>query len=238
MAIYRAIDLLDVEVQAPGRAGVWFLNWAIKAKTLAQRPVTAPEAWGGAGLYGLCFDGQLIYIGSYLGNAKQGANRGGDVLAQRWWTHIGAITARGNRVHVAPRSLKGLQRRVSDQHPLWLGLVQAPDGQMLSRDAGNLCPLRRLLFAARHADLFLAENAQPDDILSRFQFIYHHPDVAPAHLSANEWARFILAQERSLITAWAPECNATHVPRGMPPVQVSLAQADATLREVLAPIGA
>ncbi len=236
MAIYRASDLLSVQVQAQGRAGVWFLNWDIRAKSMSHRPVATPEAWGGAGLYGLCLDGQLIYVGSYLGNAKQGANQGEDVLAQRWWTHIGAITARGSRVHVAAQSLQKLRQSLAAEHPLLHGLQQAQDLALLSRDAGNLCPLRRLLFAARHAEVFLSADTQPDALLSRFEFIYHRAERVPADLSASAWADFILAQEQSLIAAWAPECNATHVPRGAAPVRVTLAQADARLQEVLAPV--
>lgn len=233
MAVYRASDLLRVDVRPQGRAGVWFLNWGIKAKPKASRPTTDPQAFGGAGLYGLCFDRQLIYVGSYLGNDKHGANLGGDVLAHRWWTHIGAITARGSRVNIARDSLRALHQAVPADHRLLQGLAQAQDIDLLHQGAGNLCPLRRLLFAARHVDAFLAPDVDPDALLSRFEFIYHRSESVPAEVPSDRWAHAITLSEQALIQAWAPECNTTHVPTGAHAAQVTLAQADAGLREAM-----
>lgn len=47
------------------------------------------------------------------------------------------------------------------------------------------------------------------------------------------WAHAIIASEQALIQAWAPECNTTHVPAGVSAIPVTLAQADAGLREAM-----
>jgi hypothetical protein len=216
-----ASDVLSVAVKPTGRAGVWFLNWSLKAISVKKRRASeAGASFQGPGLYGLCFDGYLVYVGSYLGVGKGGAFMSGDVVRSRWWTHIGAISGRGSRVSVAPGSLRGLEVDPGRAHPLVAGLLSMDDLPGLHRGSGNLAPERRLRFAARHASVFLDRNAVPEAVLGRFQYVYCRFDAMPHGLNPKSLRDAIERAERSLITRLAPVCNHTHVPDGQSAVEV------------------
>jgi len=234
---FAADEVLCVEVSPRGRAGVWFLNWRIGAKRLLDR--TAPGGrldYAGAGLYGLCFDDRLIYVGSYLGSGKGGAFATGDVVVSRWWTHVAAITVRGARVHLSKRSLRALTEDPGPGHPMVAGFLAAAEPEKLHQDAGNLAPLRRLRFALAHRDVFLGERTEPDDVLRRFSYTYCRIDARPSALTPLELKRRIEAAESRLINRLAPACNARHVPNGRHPANVHQSNVPALLaNELLLP---
>ena len=238
MSIFNANDVLNVTVEPHGNAGVWFLNWKIQPKPLGARTYPTAHNYAGAGLYGLCFDNNLIYIGSFLGNERGTANFGGDVVASRWWTHIGAITARGHRMHIARKSLHKLQACLERDHIMLQGFNDA-DKMILHQDAGNLGPLRRLLFAAQHADIFFDEKGEPEKIFSRFHFLYHRLSCLPADMDAKKLKAVILNVEKTVIQKFEPVCNSTHIKSPTLENRHDLAQVDKFMKETmgLLPIG-
>lgn len=235
--IFNAHALLAVTVAPGGRAGVPFLNWNIQARALPERAHPA-SAFAGAGLYALSFDDRLIYLGSFLGAG--GACLSGDVVKSRWWTHIGAITARGSRMHVARKSLALLSQTLGDGHAMVGGLLRAPRPDILHKDEGNLSPLRRLRFAAAHWHLFHnpEHEAAPGKLLQRFSFAYARCEAMPQGLDDAALAARITSTEKALIREFAPSCNTTHVPGSMAPVETSLAviasRLDAELQALMA----
>ena len=230
-----ARDVLTVCVFDEGRAGVEFLNWRIAALPMNER-VRDAESFAGPGIYGLCFDDALIYIGSYLGVGSSAHPLSGDVVTSRWWAHIASITARGHKVHVARTSIKALSAEFGDAHPLVSGLNGASSPALLHKDAGCLSPLRRLRFAAERWDQFCGVKPSPDALMGRFQFVYAHPRDLQHREDVVGLRSDIVAKERELIGALAPACNAAHVPRGQASVPVNLTDAKICLEEAVADI--
>lgn len=232
MAMFHAPDVLSATVLPQGRAGVWFLNWDIRAKPMPARATPEASAYAGPGIYGLCFDEQLIYIGSFLGKIKAGDPFGGDVVSSRWWTHICAITSRGSRLHLAPQSLQKLQEHLQPDHALLEGLLAANDPDLLHVDAGNLSPLRRLLFAAQHSADFFMGAVDPQQVLSRFSFVYERLD-AQAGMQEQALKAVVIQAEKELIGRCAPTCNTGHLSAGTSAQAVHVSQLPALLRQVL-----
>ena len=210
--------VMIAELMPNGRAGVPFLNMRIVARKTSDL-LQYHDALLGAGIYALCFDDTTIYVGSYLGEGKNGAYLNGNLVTSRLWTHMGAITMRGHRVHLARRSLTSLVRQFSADHPLVNGLVQSSYSDLLFADNGNLAPLRRIRFAAEHWDNFSSNDA--DAIMSRFSFCYVRFSDYPAHMAARDLKQLLVAAEKKLIQRFAPACNTTHVPAGKRPVAIS-----------------
>jgi len=233
MATFNATDILNIQQLPNGRAGVWFLNWRIEAKPINQIVGATHEDFAGAGLYGICFDDHLIYIGSFLGNKPKSVNFSGDVVTSRWWTHIGAITVRGHRVHIARASLRALQESFPSNHPLIGGFLGAQSFEILHKGNGNLSPLRRLNFAAMHSHDFLNRNVIPSHVLSRFEFVYVRYKKLPSTLNAQALKVHIESAEIKLIKELAPPCNSTHIPKGKEPVVVNLSDVEGHLRRAL-----
>ncbi|MBI1252940.1 MAG: hypothetical protein GC196_01180 [Hyphomonas sp.] len=228
----RASDVLTVTVLPAGRAGVGFLDWDIKGKRQVDRLASVPDAsFQGPGLYALCFDDKLIYIGSYLG--KKPSLFSGDVVQLRWWTHIGAITMRGSRVHVAPKSLKALQASNSPAGVLLSGLLGASDSDLLHEDEGNLSPLRRMRFADCHSNVFLDAAADAVEILGRFKFVYCRIDPKYETLDPRDLRRSILSAETALIVRYSPSCNTKGVQLNKPAIEVNFADVEKILTDEL-----
>lgn len=233
MPQFNAQDLFEVCVLPEGRAGVNFLNWELSHRPITERQVAQPESYAGAGLYALCFDNRLIYIGSFLGTGHNGASFAGDVAKERWWAHIGAITARGSRVHIAKRTLELLRQSLGDADPMVQGFSLARCPDLLHKDSGNLAPLRRLKFAAANRAIFLIQNANPEHVLGRFCFIYVRIDELRNGIDPAGLKEHIESVEKVLIRRYAPVCNSTHVPRNALPINVDLAEVEPLLRAAL-----
>lgn len=207
---FLATQVLRIEVLPVGRANVPFLNWDVAAKAMADRDA-ARDAFSGAGLYGVCFDNQLIYIGSFLGSGGtkvdglKGATFVGDVAIGRWWQHFGSITSRSHKLSVAPSSLDAMEQEFGPDHPMMTALRGAtPD---LSLDAGCLGALNRLRFAARHFDAFAGVDVQPANVLSRFSYVYARIDGLPPGETPHELSKRIKRVEEGLIRQYHPEVN-------------------------------
>jgi len=233
-ATVNAADVMSIAINPQPRAGVWFLNWAIRAKDIGQRVIPTSNVTAGSGLYGLCFDSKLIYVGSYLGKHKGNDNLFvGDVVKDRFWTHVGAITARGDRVHIAPRSLAALIQQLGSHHVMTAGFLAANNPFLLHHNAGNLAPLQRLLFSAAHQHVFLSQNANPADVLARFTFVYVRFDSMPQGMNSQSLAEHIETAEKGLIGRLSPCCNTDHLINGVPQSDVSCVRVEGLLREAL-----
>lgn len=233
MSQFIADQVLKIQVLPQGRAGVSFLNWKIDPLPLAQRPCSDANNFAGCGLYGICFDDQLIYIGSYLGTNRNGSNFEGDVVSQRWWTHIGAITSRGHKLHIAKSAIKKLRDKLTETHPMVIGFSSNNDHELLHKDNGNLGPIRRLLYAANHGQTFLNPNADPCEVLKRFKFTYVRLSPTTTNLTSASIKAHIEDAEKSLIKSWAPVCNTTHVPKAATAVNVQCHEVERLLSEAL-----
>lgn len=233
---FPANQILRVEVLPVGRANVPFLNWRISAKSEALR--AAPlDAFAGAGVYGVCFDGQLIYIGSFLGSGGgkvDGVNAAtftGDIVKGRWWQHFGSITGRSHKLSVTPRTLKALADEFGADHPMIAALQLGMPG--LGTDAGCLGALERMRFAARHHDEFVCEQPEPAQLLSRFCYVYVRFDELPAEIDAHEFSRRVEDIEIRLIRTLHPEVNTAGRIEGQNPVVVNCTQAGEIILEAM-----
>lgn len=218
----NAAEVIEIEQleQNKARAGVWFLNWKVKAIPLPARIKDSNESFKGAGIYAISFDNYLIYIGSYLGSGGHKADFSGDVVKDRWWAHIGAITARGSKVHLARTSLKLLESELGVSHVMINGFLNATDKIRLHKDGGDLATLRRLRFAAQRSETLFSSNTNHADILKRFDFVYVRFEALPSNENSISLMEKIEGSEIKLIKRLAPICNAKHLIRGMDPVKI------------------
>lgn len=224
---FPASQILKIEVLTGGRANVPFLNWRVTANRLEHR--NAPqEAFAGAGVYGVCFDDHLIYIGSFLGSGGvkverlKAATFVGDVAKGRWWQHFGSITGRSHSLSVAPSTLVQLDEEFGPDHPMVFAFRAATPN--LSKDAGCLGARERLRFAARHFAEFAGEQVDPKNMLSRFSYVYARFDALPEGMDAYELSRRIEDTETRLIESLHPEVNTAGRTVGQVPVRVHCRQ--------------
>ncbi len=233
---FPATQVLRVNVLTQGRAHVPFLNWQVSAQAAARRTGVS-GAFSGAGLYGLCYQDRLIYIGSFLGSGGVKVDRvkaatfSGDVVKGRWWQHFGSITGRSHILSVAPKTLDLLQQEFGQNHPMVIALRGATPA--LFQDAGCLGALNRLRFAARHFDEFAGALVDPARILSHFCYIYARYDVLAPSIDAHELSQRITAVEHSLIRQYHPEVNtAGRIAQGNP-VAMTCTQAQKVMGDAL-----
>ena len=220
----NAAEVIEIKALDEGRAGVRFLNWKVQAKPLALRKADGDDSYKGAGVYAIGFDNHLIYVGSYLGSGGRVADFSGDIVKDRWWAHIGAITARGSKVHIAKRSLEALQLELGASHVMVEGLLKATDHKILHKDAGDLATLRRLRFAAQRSQDFFDSRNNCLEILKRFQFVYVKFNGLAKNEDRNTLKVRIESAEKKLIQKLAPICNAKHVKLQMEPVRTHIDQ--------------
>ncbi|WP_127347508.1 hypothetical protein [Pseudidiomarina mangrovi] len=211
----EARNVFNIQEQERGRAGVPFLNWRFATKKFITSEQTN-KFLKGPGLYALWLDDTTIYVGSYLGRGKNGAYFNGNVVKDRIWTHFGAITMRGHRVHIARKSLNELQHEFGEAHDMVAGLLRSPQRDVLHKDNGNLAPLRRAQFAAKHWDSF--STSSPDDLLQRIGFAYTRFSELPEGMTNQQLKQRILEEEKRLIECIAPICNTTHARLGQNPI--------------------
>ncbi|HUY31591.1 MAG TPA: hypothetical protein VMV69_02350 [Pirellulales bacterium] len=180
--LFLASSVLRVTAATP-KCGIRFLNWRIRARA----HVPSYEL-GGAGLYGICYNGALIYVGSFLGSKKDVF--GGNVIRTRWWAHFGTLTLRGHRLSVPARTIgKLLDEYASVLHPeLRDVLALAP--KTLTDDSGCKASLNRVLVANENWERF--RDAEPCDLLGSFTYFYvRFPRSRSYRASANSSANFL-----------------------------------------------
>lgn len=235
VSVFSAADVLDATVLEKGRAGVEFLNWKIE-KSEATKASGMVDRVSGAGLYALCFDDRLVYLGSFLGVKNQTGFGNGNVAQSRWWTHVASISGRGHRVNVAKRTTNALEAEFGGDHPMVAGLVNARQ-PTIHQGAGCLAPLRRLRFAARHWDDFGSDNVTPDSVLNRFTFLYARVSPDHSHRGNDAKRKAITAAEDTLIEALSPVCNSISVRHDEGSVRKSTEQTRQILGDAVQAIG-
>lgn len=234
---FPAAQILRVAVLPAGRANVPFLNWHVAAKAVAYRNATRDQ-FSGAGLYGVCFDNQLIYVGSFLGSGGvkvdgvKASTFVGDVAKGRWWQHFGSITGRSHKLSVAPKTLNALEKEFGQDHAMVVAFRAATPA--LCRDAGCLGALNRLRFAARHFAEFTGGDVEPAHVLARFSLVYARVDRLPGGLTLYDVSTRVSGVERSLIRRYHPEVNTAGRSADGKAASVSCAQAEEVLGSALA----
>lgn len=205
---YQCPDVVAVKHgPASGSATMPFLNRHIHARH-GRTPITGP------GIYGLYFDGALIYIGKYQGTKADVF--GGDIAEQRWWKHIASITLRGHRLSIARRTIHAIaneQAAVVEDSPVAHALRAVGTG--LSTDRGCSSGYNRVRFAIQHWSSFDQDGHwDSGQVLSRFTFVYVRFDPragtaanAGFSLAPDTIRRRVSAVEHQLIRSYAPPCN-------------------------------
>ena len=152
-----AVDkILEAEIWDPAPGRPWFMDQHFK--TLVNGP-----GYASGGVYALFLDQKLVYIGSF-GTSRKHNLYSGNVVATRVWTHIGSMTLRGRKLHIAPKTLDTLKKRFGD-HPAITEIAKKKPFD----DKGNLTTPNRISVALDHWDAFCPPNRLP---LDRFDFSY------------------------------------------------------------------
>lgn len=226
------VRVLRIAVAESGKLGVPFLDWRISPQSKRYRDgVNADLA--GSGLYGVCFRGRLVYVGSYCGQKpkvgdKDGAYFTGDVVGKRWWAHFGSLVARSHRLHIAPRVLRNLSDEIGP-HPLLTALSQA--GPAIHKDDGCLGAENRIRFAVRNWTRFTTNSAS--DLLRQFSFVYVREDGADLDASPRALADAIEAAEIEAIAVMHPEVNTAQRARAAASPRISPRKALSDLERIL-----
>ncbi|WP_089960150.1 hypothetical protein [Limnohabitans sp. 2KL-3] len=206
---FSASDIMTVHVLDQGRAGVPFWNWRISAVARKNRPGD-PSAFMGAGLYAMCFDGLVIYAGSFAGSDK-GTQlpvwQSGDIIPGRWTRHVGSITGRCNLLSTTASTITQLVNAHSNDHPMVTALV---NGSVLKhKDAGCQGSFNRLNFAAQNWADFC--KADPIAMLKRISFVYARIEVgdnaALQQLNKDGIRDLVKEAESLLIRTYKPLIN-------------------------------
>ena len=167
----------------------------------------------GPGIYAVCYDQQLIYIGKYLGQKKNPF--AGNIARLRWVQHLGSMTMRDRRVSLSRRSLSVLLDPDFShrQNALIDSLAQAFENDrasgstkpFLQRDRGCLSTVNRVLFALEHWALFSQAGGPA---LGGFSFHYYRVERPSSELPTESLRTQISILEDRLVEAFRPACNA------------------------------
>lgn len=167
----------------------------------------------GPGIYAICYDQQLVYIGKYLGQKKNPF--AGNVVRLRWLQHLGSMTMRDRRVSLSKRSINVLlDPNFSHSHYELiesLALAFENDGSLgstmpfLQRDRGCLSTVNRVLFALENWPLFSKADG-PD--LEGFSFHYFRVERPNAEIWTEALRALISNLEDCLVEKFRPPCNA------------------------------
>ncbi len=215
MPSYAADDLFLIREVGPSLGMPTWANLRIGFKR--QGAVQATEL-AGPGLYGVIFDGFLIYVGLYAGDTDPS---GGCVL-DRWYKHILGMTLRGRDIFFSPTALKKILRIPGDPaEDLAQTLLNGRDTtippRLKQKDAVDLYPplrtrtvmsnFNKAMFASRHWETLRTGNES--QILGHFTFEYQRI-TSPN----NQWpdkdvvkSVWLLPRETNLIKQLRPICN-------------------------------
>lgn len=220
--VFKAGEVLQVS-SATHRLGVKFLDWRITR----LRGVSSEDLVG-AGLYGVCYQDKLVYVGKYLGT--RGNPFAGNIVSNRWWAHFASLTMRGHRISVPRMTLaKLLNDPPTPLNPKLRNLLaDVPPG--ITRDAGCVASLNRILFASQHWRRF--GSSKPSAALDDFSFVYVRIDKGATRKSKIQLRNKITEAENDVINKLCPMAN-SEVEWGMANVQVSCKEATAVITKIL-----
>ena len=196
-------DVLSAEIREPRISSMPWLDMDFRARSSQHL-----EERRGCGLYGIFFnppgkesDEQLIYVGKYLGLKNDPFD--GDVIKNRWWTHVASISFRGRRNSISPSTLQSLLESAYLPEKLYNGLADA--GALIHKDRGCKAGLNRLRFAISHWDFF--KDASPEEILKAFSAVYIQVEPADCVKSLGQIREGISEAEKAHINELGPICN-------------------------------
>lgn len=220
--VFKAGDVLQVELVAP-KLGVKFLDWRITYLNsgLAKDLV-------GAGLYGVCYQGKLVYVGKYLGRGNDPF--AGNIVSTRWWAHFASFTMRGHRISVPQTVLD----RLLNEPPMSLSpklrnlLDTAPPG--ITKDAGCGASLNRVLFASKHWGRF--GSGKPNTVLGDFSFVYVRVGKGSTKKSISQLRQQITEAEKEVIAQLHLMAN-NEIEWGATGMQVSCEKATVVITKTL-----
>ena len=166
----------------------------------------------GPGVYAICYERRLIYIGKYLGQKRNPF--AGNIARLRWVQHLGSMTMRDRRVSLSKRALdKLLHPDFSNRHDALIeSLAHAfenknADGStkpFLYRDRGCVSTLNRVLFALEHWPSFSQADGP---LLEGFSFHYFRVEKETSELPTENLRTLVSTLEDHLVEAFRPACN-------------------------------
>lgn len=182
--------------------GIPFLNIRFRAKTNGMDA----ESLAGPGIYALSYKSSdsagltgIIYVGKYLGLRHNPFS--GNVAKLRWWTHAGAFTMRGHKLHVARNTVAMLARELPTRAHAFIRFLE-PSADIF-KDRGNQAGLNRVRFALSNWERF--GRASPANVLNDFSVTYLRLSVS--RLSRPEVRRAVSQAEVLLIDELQPIGN-------------------------------
>lgn len=220
--VFKAGDVLQIKPVTPKR-GVECLDWRITYLNsgLAKDLV-------GAGLYGVCYQDKLVYVGKYLGRGNDPFS--GNVVSTRWWAHFASLTMRGHRISIPQMT----RARLLNNPPIPLNsklrklLSTAPLG--IAKDAGCGASLNRILFASKHWGRF--GSGKPNTVLGDFSFVYVRIRKGSTKKSIVQLRQKISEAEADVIAQLCLMAN-NEIEWGTATVQVSCEKATAVMSKTL-----
>ena len=190
---FQGTDVIDVRQDQPLPGNPAFADLVFR-----PRRNLAPSVVAGAGIYGIHFDGNLLYLGKFQGT--KGNPFGGSVVDARWTKHVSTLSLRGRSISVPNQTITQLANS-HGRHPAVVGIVGG-DRIVVSKDKGCISSLNRIGFAMQHWDSFSDFNP---GVLSRFQFVYGQ--IQPRIVN-EDWIRGAVSDlERDLVAQLQPPCN-------------------------------
>lgn len=244
--IYNASDLFTLrDVGHPHGKPEWA---NVRAYRLSRWRGTPPELTG-PGIYGLCLDDSLFYIGLFAGASQDPF--GGSVLS-RWFKHITYQSLRSPHIRFARQELKDILRDIegpvstdfrrclpSNGNTDW-ETIDSNEYPLVADRNGASCTFNKARFAAKNWGLLGPGNET--GLLQRITCIYHRiPRDTDALMRLNgsidkerrNWVKFkwLKPREAMLIEALRPICN--HEIKAGSERRVSIEEADTAIANAL-----
>lgn len=220
--VLKAGEVLQISL-ATHRLGVEFLDWRITRLRDALS-----EDLVGAGLYGVCYQDKLVYVGKYLGT--RGDLFSGNIISNRWWAHFASLTMRGHRISVPRMTLAKLLNNPPTPLNPKLRELLANLPPEITKDSGCVASLNRILFASQHWGRF--GSSKPSAVLADFSFVYVRIGKCSTRKSNIQLRNKISAAETEVIKILCPIAN-SEIEWDMANVQVSCKKAAAVITEIL-----
>lgn len=220
--VFKAGDVLQIKPVTPKR-GVECLDWRI---TYLNSGLSKDLV--GAGLYGVCYQGKLVYVGSYLGRGNDPFL--GNVVSTRWWAHLASLTMRGHRISI-PQMTRArlLNNPPTPINPKLRKLLSAAPPE-ISRATGCVASLNRILFASKHWGRL--GSGKPNTVLGDFSFVYVRVGKGSTKKSISQLRQQITEAEKEVIAQLCPMAN-NEIKWGEANDQISCEKATAVITKTL-----
>ena len=150
----------------PGMADIGMPEWAnLVGRPALGCPKNGGELLGGGGIYACFWDGELIYIGSFIGPE---GNLSGEHVAQRIYKHVIGFTLRAQQLGFEKGPLRSIIANLDS--PIASDLAAARRINARLEGGAIKASYNKARFAARHWDVL--RDASPETLLSHFSFGY------------------------------------------------------------------